>query len=331
VRRRTLTSCGMSEGEPQVTVAIVSWNTRALLADCLASLQHDAQVGVAEVWVLDNDSSDGSPELVRGRFPWVKLIASHENVGFGNAVNRIAASTSTPWLAPANADVRLWPGALRSLLEEGERHSEAAVIAPRLVLPDGTTQHSVYPFPTIPFTLAYVSGAIHLSARLARHWCIERGFDPGRQGEVPWAIGAFLLVRRQAWLEVGGFDEAQWMYAEDLDLGWRLRRAGWTARYLPCARVDHAESAATKSAWGDARHLRWHASTYAWMVRRRGLAVARLVAIINVIGFLLRAATRLPAAAAGSDSAREAARSSLSASKAHALGLRSRRFLEAVR
>jgi hypothetical protein len=312
-----------ASADKPVTVAVVSWNTRELLAECLASLHADEASGVADVWVLDNASSDGSAELVRDRFTWAKLIASPENLGFGAGVNAIASRTSTPWLVPANADTRVMPGALQRLLEEGQRRPEAAVIAPRLVLPDGSTQHSAYPFPTIPFTLAYVSGATGLSRRLARRWCIDRGFDPDEAREVPWAVGAFLLVRRTAWEQVGGFDRAQWMYAEDLDLGWRLSRAGWTARYLPGARVFHDESAATTQAWGDARHARWHASTYAWLIRRRGLGYARLVAIINVLGFLVRAAVLWPSALL-SGRARAVRRDAINAARAHSVGLRPR-------
>jgi N-acetylglucosaminyl-diphospho-decaprenol L-rhamnosyltransferase len=315
----------MSDAKSQhraATIAIVSWNTRSLLADCLGSLREDMKSGIADVWVVDNASSDGSAEMVSERFPSVNLIPSAQNLGFGAAVNAVAARTRSNWVVPANADVRLDRGALRTLLAEGERHPEAAVIAPRLILPDGATQHSVYPFPTIPFTLAYVSGATRLSGRLARHWCIEDGFDPARGREVAWAVGAFLLVRRTAWAAVGGFDETQWMYAEDLDLGWRLRRAGWTARYVPEARVFHEESASTTQAWGDDRHLRWHASTYQWMSRRRGATIARVVAAINVCGFLLRGAVSLPGELLGSDAARHRRRSSLNAARAHGVGLR---------
>src|SRR5205807_1357317 len=126
--------------------------------------------------------------------------------------------------------------------------------------------------------------------RLARHWGIDQGFDPECAGEIAWAVGAFLLVRRAAWNMVNGFDERQWMYAEDLDLGWRLRKAGWTARYVPDALVVHDESAATQQAWGDSRHERRHASMYDWMERRRGIVVARAAASINVLGYFFRAA-----------------------------------------
>jgi GT2 family glycosyltransferase len=305
-----------------VTVAVVSWNTRELLARCLDSLAADHAAGVADVWVVDNASSDGSADLVAERFPWVSLIASTENAGFGRAVNLVARRTRSEWIAPANADVRLCDGAITRLLAAGERHPEAAVIAPRLILPDGTTQHSVYPFPTLPFTLAHAAGAVRLHPRLARRWCIDGGFDPAVPRHVPWAVGAFLLVRRRAWDQVGGFDESQWMYAEDLDLGWRLRRAGWSARYEPSAEVLHAESAATVKAWGDARHARWHASTYRWIERRRGAGFARVVAAANVAGYTARAALHSLRVLAGSEGARRARRDALNAVRAHALGLR---------
>jgi N-acetylglucosaminyl-diphospho-decaprenol L-rhamnosyltransferase len=310
-----------------VTVAVVSWNTRALLARCLQSMQPDVSSGLAEVWVVDNASADGSAQLVSDRFGWAHLIASTENLGFGAAVNAVAARTASPWLVPANADIALTPGALRSLVAEGERHPEAAVIAPRLVLPDGSTQHSVYPFPTIPFTLAHVLRLTDHSALLARHWCVDGGFDPAVGREVSWAVGAFQLVRRRAFDEVGGFSAEQWMYAEDLDLGWRLHRAGWSARYAPEAVVLHEESAATRSAWGEERHRRWHVATYQWMARRRGAAVARTVAAINVAAQLARAAWQSPGALLGREQAVAARYSALVTARNHAVGLRVKRLL----
>ncbi len=314
-----------------MSIAVVSWNTRDLLARCLESLHADAVAGLADVWVVDNASVDGSPDLVRERFPWVTLVASKVNVGFGAAVNAVAARTVTPWLAPANADVALAPGALATLLEAGLRQPTLGAVAPRLILPDGSTQHSVFPFPTVPFTLAYAFGVVDRSPWLARHWCIDRGFDPEVEREVSWAVGAFLLVRRSAWDRVGGFDESQWMYAEDLDLGWRLHRAGWATRYVPRAQVLHAESAATTQAWGGARHARWHASTYAWMARRRGFAVTRLVAIINVAGYLFRWLQASVAAASGSRAAHPLRERAFQAARAHAIGLRERGRLQRIR
>jgi GT2 family glycosyltransferase len=297
----------------------------------LESLQPDCDAGLADVWVIDNSSSDGSAELVRAEFPWVELIAAPDNLGFGSAANRVAARTTSPWFAPANADLRFTPGALQALVESGERHPEVGLVAPRLILPDGSTQQSVYPFPTVPFSLAYVMGLVSLSPGLARRWFIDRGFDPAGAREVGWAVGALLVVRREAWEQVGGFDQGQWMYAEDLDLGWRLSRAGWKARYEPAARVFHDESAATSQAWGSERYARWHASSYAWQMRRRGPVIARVIAAINVGGYLARAGVLWPLAAAGSGRARALRVQALNAARAHAVGLQSRRQLDKVR
>jgi N-acetylglucosaminyl-diphospho-decaprenol L-rhamnosyltransferase len=268
-----------------VAVVVVSWNTRELLRRCLASLQEDADSGRAAVCVLDNASSDGSAAMVRGDFPWVELIASAENLGFGPAVNLVAARTDTPWLAIANADTELLPGALQRMLSCGEAHPDAAIIAPRLIEATGGTQHSVHPFPTLPLTLAFNLG-------VARPWgdrlALEGSWDPERPRTVDWALGAFLAVRRTAWDQIGGFDPGQWMYAEDLDLGWRAARAGWTTRYEPGAAVRHVGGAATEQAWGAATRDRWMASTYGWMLRRRGPVVTRTYALIGTGGAAAR-------------------------------------------
>jgi GT2 family glycosyltransferase len=269
--------------EPLVAVAVVSWNTRDLLRHCLRSLVDQSP---AEVWVVDNASQDGSAEMVAQEFPSVRLVASERNLGFGPAVNLVASQTTAPWIAPANADVELRPSALRALLDAGERNPRAGILAPRLELPSGETQHSVYAFPTIPFTARFNLG---FHRRVGDRLCLEGFWDPTRERDVDWAIGAFLLVRRAAWDAAGGFDQGQWMYAEDLDLGWRAARAGWSTRYVPSARVLHHASAATTQAWGDERTLRWLRSTYAWMLRRRGLIRTRITAAINVAGAYARA------------------------------------------
>jgi len=268
---------------PEIAVAVVSWSTRDLLHDCLRSL---ADEPLAEVWVVDNASTDGSVEMVRSQFPGVQVVALDENVGFGRAVNLVAQRTALPFIAPANADVALRPGALAALLDAAQRHPRAGILAPRLELPSGETQHSVYRFPTLPFTLAFNLG---LANRFGDRLCLEGHWDPERERDVDWAIGAFLVVRRAAWDAVGGFDAGQWMYAEDLDLGWRVARAGYTTHYVPSARVLHHASAATTQAWGDERTLRWLRSTYAWLFRRRGLARTRATALVNVAGAYARA------------------------------------------
>ncbi len=273
-----------------VAIAVVSWNTAGLLDRCLTSLRREHDAGRAEVWVVDNASADGSAALVAERHPWVRLDAATENLGFGPAVNRVAARTATPFLAAANADVALEPGALQALLAAAATHPGAGAFAPRLLTADGTTQHSVHPFPTVRTGLLLSSGLAQRPA-VARRLPLEGHWDPDLPREVDWAHGALLLVRRAAWDDVGGFDPEQWLYAEDLDLAWRLRRAGWTTRYVPGARVEHAVSAATAGRWDDhERALRTQRSTYAWMLDRQGAPRTRATALAHLAGPAARAA-----------------------------------------
>ena len=197
----------------------------------------------------------GAPDRVRaqpGLRPGGQLVAARTN--------------TTPWLAPANADLRLEAGALAALLEAGARDPGAGALAPRLVLPDGRTQHSVHPFPSLRVAAAVNLGLGVRVPGLGERLCLEGHWNPERPRAVPWAHGALLLVRRRAWESAGGFDDAMWFYAEDLDLCWRLRRAGFTVRYVPTARVHHEHAAAATAAWGDERHVRSQAAAYAWMV-----------------------------------------------------------------
>jgi N-acetylglucosaminyl-diphospho-decaprenol L-rhamnosyltransferase len=271
-----------------VTVAIVSWNTRDLLDRCLRSLQRYSDGGLADVWVVDNASSDGSPDLVRERFPWVRLVACEENLGFGPAVNRVARETKSEWIAPANADIALRDGALEALFDAGRRDPRAGAVAPRLVLPDGSTQHSVFAFPTIAYSALLAVGAYLFLPVFGDRRPTPGHWDAERARRVPWAVAAFLLVRRAAWDDVGGFDERQWMYAEDLDLGWRLRQAGWATRYEPRAEVEHESGAATTQRWGPEVAPHWQRATYGFLARRRGAGYARAVAALNLAGALLR-------------------------------------------
>lgn len=275
---------------PVVAIAVVSWNTRALLDACLASMRADADAGLAEVWVVDNGSSDGSPELVAEHHPWAQLVRPGENLGFGRAVNRVAAATTAPWIAAANADIALTPGALATLLGAGERDPGAGAVAPRLLLPDGSVQPSVQPFPTLGHTVLEVLRAARISDRVARRLYVRGHWDPDRRATVPWATGAFLLLRRTAFEQVGRFDESQWLYGEDLDLCWRLGRAGWRIRYEPCARVRHEEHAAALQAFGERFPETWLRATYAWKARRYGIAATWAAAGLRLVDARMRVA-----------------------------------------
>ena len=163
---------------PAVAIAIVSYNTRLLLDECLRSLRADADAQRAEVWVVDNDSTDGSADMVEAEHPWVTLVRSGENLGYGPAVNVVADRTVTPWVAPANSDLSFTLGAVEKLLDTGLAHPEAGAVAPRLILPDGSTQQSVQPFPSVTTSLLTASHAASVSAAVRRRLYMPGGWDP---------------------------------------------------------------------------------------------------------------------------------------------------------
>jgi N-acetylglucosaminyl-diphospho-decaprenol L-rhamnosyltransferase len=281
-----------SSMNPPIVIAIVSWNTRELLDACLESMRHDAGRGLAEVWVVDNGSSDGSPELVRTRHPWATLLEPERNLGFGSAVNLVAARTSSPWIAPANADIELIAGSLDALLAAGDQHPRAAIIGPQLILPDGSFQPGIQPFPHPSDALLRNLALYRLSPRLGARLCLPGYWDPESARAVDWVTGAFLFVRRRAFDAIGGFDEDLWMYAEDLDLCWRARQRGWEVRYEPTGRIHHALSVATEQAFGDVdcRAERMMQATYAWLERRQGRRAALRLAAAELATVALRVA-----------------------------------------
>lgn len=276
-----------------VTVAVVSWNTRELLARCLLSLEPEVRAARAEVWVVDNGSTDGSRRVVGEVAPWAHLLAPEENLGFGRAVNLVAARSESPWLLAANADVALEPGALPALVDSA-REPAVGCAAPRLILPSGETQHSAFAFPSLSFSVAMNLGLTRLSGRLAERYCLAGAWNPERHRAVPWALGACLLIRRSAFRAVGGFDERQWMYAEDLDLGWRLHRNGWSTVYVPEARVLHESGASAQSAFGAERTATFMTATYVMLCRRRGKLRAGGTIGANVLGALARMTWMIP-------------------------------------
>ena len=222
---------------PLVSAILVSFNTRELTLRALEDLQRASHGLNVEIWVVDNASSDDSVAPIRARFPAVNVIEAGENLGFGRANNRALERARGEYFLLLNTDAFLHQDALRELLHAAARHPRAGVIAPRVLNEDGSRQKSVWPFP---------SPVQAWSENLGIGWALRRvssklrqGGSPDDEGEIPWAIGACLLVRRAAYERVGGFDARFWMYAEETDWQKRMREAGWQIVLAPRARVTH--------------------------------------------------------------------------------------------
>ncbi len=221
---------------PLISAILVSFNTSALTLRALETLECAAGGLEVEIWVVDNGSRDDSVAAIRARFPDVNVIEAGANLGFGAANNRALARASGEYFLLLNTDAFPQADALRELLAAAERYPRAAVLAPRLLNADGSRQKSVWPFPSPLNGWVENTGLGGLVRRLAPR--LSQSESPDEEGEVPWAIGACLLVRRAVYDQIGGFDERFWMYAEEADWQKRMRQAGWEIVFVPAV-VTH--------------------------------------------------------------------------------------------
>ena len=231
---------------PTVSVIVVSYNAREHLERCL-----EAVTGEHEVIVVDSGSTDGSRELVRERFPAVRLVEPAENRGYGAGCNEGMRVASGRWLLLLNADA--WPAenAVERLVAFAEERPRLGIAGPRLLNPDGTLQPSVRGFPTA-WRLATEYVFLRKLAPRARalNAFYGAGFDHRAPLAAEFLMGAVLLVRRDAVDEVGGFDERFFMFSEEVDLCHRMRAADWTVEFCPDAEFVHVGGASTRLEWG---------------------------------------------------------------------------------
>lgn len=235
-------------------VVVVAYRCRALLDFCLASLPAAAGALELHVVVADNDSRDGTVELVRERHPAVTLVEMGGNTGFARATNTGIRLGAAPWVLALNPDTRLEPGSLERLVHLAERlpgvgTDRVGVVGCRLVLDDGSFDHAARrSFPTVLGTLGHVTGLGRLPGAPA---ALAQYRAPGvESGRVDAVNGAFMLLRRQAVEAAGLFDEGYWMYFEDLDLCKRLADLGWATWYegsVTAVHVKHGTSGARRA------------------------------------------------------------------------------------
>jgi GT2 family glycosyltransferase len=231
----------------QVSVCIVNWNTREHLRACLASLQQHGLGLNMDVLVVDNASSDGSADMVREQYSWVRLYAEDENLGYA-AGNNIALREATgQYLLLLNPDITVTPGAIGTLLRFLESHPQAGAVAPKLVHPDGSLQLTCRSFPD-PDVIIYEA------LGLSRLFPCSRSFGKYRMSWWDYAdmrtvdqpMASALLLRRDALDEIGLMDESFPIFFNDVDLCRRLWDAGWEVWFTPEASMVHEGGASTR-------------------------------------------------------------------------------------
>jgi N-acetylglucosaminyl-diphospho-decaprenol L-rhamnosyltransferase len=255
---------------PDLGIVVVSWNVRELLAACLESVIGNSKLA-AEIVVVDNASRDGSAEMVRGRFPQVRLIASDKNLGFAGGNNQgmrawgvgkeqgaeskerasdVASRSSLDaprYILLLNPDTVVRGDALETLVRFMDATPQAGLCGARLVYGDGSFQHSAFGFPGL-WQIALDSPGVHprLSDSTLNGRYSRRLYARGRPFEIDHPLGAVMLARVKAIRQVGLMDESFHMYCEEVDWCWRIKKAGWAIYCVPQAEIIHYGGQSTR-------------------------------------------------------------------------------------
>ena len=230
---------------PRVSAVVVNYNARDHLLECERSLRAD---GVDEIVVVDNASTDGSLEAVAKLDADVVRVPTGGNLGFGSAANRGLAVAGGEYVAVLNPDTVVESGTIKALVAALDADAGLGAVAPRVDNPDGTLYPSVRAFPTMSDAIGHAFlGFVAPKNRFSRRYKML-DWDHSRASDVDWASGTCLMLRADALGDDARFDESYFMYAEDVDLCWRLWRGGWKVGYEPSGRVIHAIGASSELA-----------------------------------------------------------------------------------
>ena len=220
-----------------LSIIVLNWNTRQMLVDCLSSVQTAVANLACEVVVVDNGSTDGSQAMLLRHFPEAHLIQNDENVGFARANNQAMTASQGRYMLLFNSDAIATPGAIQSLLDLARIQPRAGIVGAQLVNRDGSFQASHTSFPTLWQEFLMLTG---LGRLFYGQWYPSHSPEEEKGPQtVDYVEGACLLVRREAFEDVGGLDESYFMYAEEVDWCHAMRERGWQVWYQPEAKVIH--------------------------------------------------------------------------------------------
>ncbi len=230
----------MTQPTPDVSVIIVSYNTRDLLRECLHSVQAGTSALNAEILVVDNASTDGSPAMITQEFPGVRLFESHVNLGFGAANNCAFEGALGRYFVLLNSDAFLAPEAIALAVQHMDANPNCGMGGGRLVGRDGSWQPSGRTFHSVLRDAIVLTGLAAKFPRSRFFGGLDRTWaDEHTPAEVDWVPGAFGIIRPEALRKVGNFDPDFFLYYEEVDLCFRLKQAGYTICYWPDVVITH--------------------------------------------------------------------------------------------
>lgn len=223
-----------------VSIIIVSYNTCAILLDCLASIYQWLPSRISEIIVIDNASTDGSAEAVAQRFPGVRLVRNTENAGFAKANNQGIQQATGQYLLLLNPDTLFIEDTITPLLAFMEQRTEAGMAGCKILHRNGSLQPSYFPLPNLVnvlWTALFLDRLAPLN-HVNGKWVLQHqpAASPFR---VQRLLGAFLFVRREVFKKIGGFDEGFFLFSEEEDLCYRALQQGWMIYYFPQTPIIH--------------------------------------------------------------------------------------------
>ncbi len=271
----------------KLSIIILCWNDRKVIADCLESIFANAHSTEFEVIVSDNGSTDGSIEYIRTTHPQVLLIENGRNLRFAKANNVGIRASGGEYALILNPDTLIHQGTLDTLVSSADRHPEVGAFGCRVLNSDGSYQLSARPFYTLRsewITALYLRALGRLSGWFRSDRYI--GWDGATQRKVDWLTGCFILVRSGLLKSIGGFDEQFFYYYEDLDLCRRIWQAGYPILYIPSVTITHLGGQSTKTRFSPlAFQLDSQVTRYLYFYKycgTRGVRSARYAALTSM-------------------------------------------------
>jgi len=276
----------------ELSIIIVSWNVRELLAACLHSIESERSDLSLEVIVVEAGSSDATGEMVRENYPWVLLIDRDENVGFPKGNNIGIERAKGHFILLLNPDTEVVTGALKEMVEFLESNPDVGVVGAKLLNTDGSIQSSRRRFPTLITAVFESTWLQPLAPRslLRRYYAEDLPLD--RAVDVDWLTGACLMVREEVIDQVGLMDEAYFMYSEELDWCRRMKEEGWRIVYVPTAEIVHHVGKSSEQAVVQ-RHINFHQAKLRYFRKYHGPLATNILRIVLLMNYCWQLAVEL--------------------------------------
>lgn len=275
--------------QPRVSITTVLYNSADCLRDCFISIADDSKNGFAELLIVDNSSPDNSVEIVKNEFPFAHLIYASQNKGFAAGCNLAWSKVSADYWLLLNPDTVVPPNLLQEIVKWMDMHPEIGAASPDIINEEGASAFPGRRFPSIYLSLLEIS-RIHLlfSAEKRSKMFLSTYLTDDNQIDADWVPGTFLIVRRQVVEEVGLLSEKLFMYGEDIEWCWRIKKAGWKIAVCKSLKVLHLGSTSAKQTWGEIKtNERIQRATYKAVELMRGKLYKQLLIITHSFGQII--------------------------------------------